>query len=66
MLVTLNGEQTELHQIRFVDQLLAQLGLQNKRLAVELNEEIVPRSRFSEQAITKGDRIEIIHAIGGG
>lgn len=49
-----------------VSALLEQLGLAEKRIAVELNEMIVPRSRHTETALNAGDQVEIVHAIGGG
>lgn len=66
MRVTINGESTELNQIEQLQQLIDHLQLGHKRIALELNEQIIPRSRFAEQGIKDGDRIEIIHAIGGG
>ena len=46
--------------------LLAELEIVNKRLAVEINTEIVPRSQFEHHILSAGDKIEIVHAIGGG
>ena len=47
-------------------ELLAALGLAGKRLALEINHEIVPRSQFDHHMVQPGDRVEIVHAIGGG
>jgi sulfur carrier protein len=47
-------------------ELLDTLGLAGKRIALEINREIVPRSRFDRHVIQPGDRVEIVHAIGGG
>lgn len=47
-------------------QLLDELHLAGKRLAVERNGEIVPRSRFAEERLAQGDRIEVVVAVGGG
>ncbi|MEB4589725.1 sulfur carrier protein ThiS [Candidatus Thiothrix sp. Deng01] len=49
-----------------VAQLLAILELQGKRLAVEVNQELVPRSQFDSTALNSHDAVEIVHAIGGG
>ena len=49
-----------------VAQLVAQLGLTGKRLAVEVNRDIVPRGEHATRMLRDGDRVEIIHAIGGG
>ncbi len=46
--------------------LVAHLGLEGKRIAVELNGRIVPKSRFQETMLREGDRIEIVGAVGGG
>ena len=46
--------------------LVRSLGLENRRIAVEHNGEVVPRSLHSETRICDGDRIEIVHAVGGG
>jgi sulfur carrier protein len=47
-------------------QLVENLGLAGKRLAMEINQEIVPRSTFEECVINPDDHVEIVHAIGGG
>ena len=47
-------------------ELVDELALQGKRFAVECNEQIVPKSRLNEYLIQADDRIEIIHAVGGG
>ena len=49
-----------------VSALLIGLGLDIRKVAVERNEEIVPRSRYSETWLASGDRLEIVHFIGGG
>jgi len=46
--------------------LLERLELTGRRLAIEVNEELVPRSRFATHRLQAGDRVEIIHAVGGG
>jgi thiamine biosynthesis protein ThiS len=49
-----------------VQGLLVELGLDLRKVAVERNEEIVPRSRYSETWLVSGDQLEIVHFIGGG
>lgn len=49
-----------------VANLVGQLGLSGKRLAIELNGEIVPRSQFMETPLHSGDKLEIVGAVGGG
>lgn len=46
--------------------LLGELGLANKRLAVEVNGDLVPRSRHTQHFLHAGDRVEVVQAIGGG
>lgn len=47
-------------------ELLMRLALQERRLAIEYNLEVVPRSQYAEVRLQPGDRLEIVHAIGGG
>jgi sulfur carrier protein len=49
-----------------ISQLLEHMGLQGKRIAVERNGEIVPRSKFAQSMLVDGDRLEIVVAVGGG
>ena len=49
-----------------VQGLLVELGLDMRKVAVECNEEIVPRSRYAETWLASGDQLEIVHFIGGG
>lgn len=65
MKVTLNGEQIAVQEACNVEALLEELQMTG-RLAVELNGEIVPRSRYPALRIQEGDRIEVIRAVGGG
>lgn len=59
-----SGDQGE--EVLNITQLLEHLALRDKRIAVERNGEIVPRSKFDEQVLTSGDRLEIVVAVGGG
>jgi len=63
--ITLNGEPTALPSDKLED-LLDSLNLQNKRYAVEINREIIPRSKHSSYKLSENDRIEIVEAVGGG
>ncbi len=62
----INGEPVELPQAMSVAALLDARGLAGKRVAVERNGEIVPKSQHSSVAIQAGDRLEIVVAVGGG
>jgi thiazole synthase len=64
--ITLNGEARRLDTPLSVRGLLESLGLDPAKIAVERNLEIVPRSRYGDIALTQGDRLEIVHFIGGG
>lgn len=66
MQIQLNGEPFELPDAQSVADLLARLELGGRRVAVELNLDIVPRSQRASTALKDGDRVEIVHAIGGG
>lgn len=66
MQIQLNGEAYPLDEPITLTDLVERLGLAGKRLAIELNLEIVPRSQFAETRLADGDRVEIVHAIGGG
>jgi len=66
MQIILNGNPTEVPDGIDMGDLIERLELTGQRLAVEVNEELVPRSRFREHRLVLGDRVEIIHAVGGG
>ncbi|MGE5537225.1 MAG: sulfur carrier protein ThiS [Gemmatimonas sp.] len=66
MHVTINGEARDLSESRSVEGLLADLGLDSRKVAVELNLEIVPKSAYGRTVVRDGDRLEIVHFIGGG
>jgi sulfur carrier protein len=64
--VTINGERRDFPQPLAFTALVDELGLAGKRIAIERNGEIVPRSRFEQAAVADGDRLEIVVAVGGG
>jgi sulfur carrier protein len=66
MQIILNGTPKEIGSAMTLDALLASEQLKGRRIAVEVNGQIVPRSRHAEQPVHAGDRIEIVQAIGGG
>lgn len=66
MELSINGTNRELPDGLTAAQLVETLGLQGRRIAMEVNESIVPRSRYAEHTLRDGDRIEIVHAVGGG
>ena len=64
--IHLNGTSRTLAVDTTVTTLLQELNLLGRRLAVEINHEIIPKSRHDVHRLHHGDRVEIVHAIGGG
>ncbi len=64
--VVINGASREFERAISVAALVEDMGLGGKRIALERNGEIVPRSRFTEQMLADGDRLEVVVAVGGG
>ena len=65
--LTVNGKPTELAVTSAtLADVVALMGLEGKRIAIEKNGEIVPRSRYASTAVMRGDRLEIVGAVGGG
>ena len=66
MRLLVNGEAREVAAATTIEALVTLLGLDRRKLAVERNLEIVPRSAFAATALADGDRIEIVAFVGGG
>jgi len=66
MQIQVNGEPRRFDRSVTVAQLLAELGLAERRVAVEVNREIVPRSEHARHTLRDADRVEVVIAIGGG
>jgi sulfur carrier protein len=66
MRVTLNGEARELGDGLTVDDLVRELRLNQRRIAVEVNRAILPRDAYGLRPLQEGDVVEIVHFIGGG
>jgi sulfur carrier protein len=64
--ITVNGERHPWRETLNIAGLLDELGLTGKRVAIELNGQIIPRSQHAQYPLNAGDNIEIIQAIGGG
>jgi len=64
--ILVNGALREFAAPPTVAQVLEALELTGKRLAIERNGEIVPRSRFADELLVEGDRVEVVVAVGGG
>ena len=66
MHIFVNGEPKDCPEALSLAELIAQLGMKGDRVAVELNREIVPRAQWSDTELHEGDRLEIVHFVGGG
>jgi len=66
MQILLNGEVREIHTGCNLNTLLEELQLQKQRLAIEVNQEIIPRSEFANFILSSDDNVEIVRAVGGG
>lgn len=66
MNIVINGEQRTLDDDLNLQQLISMLQLENKRLAIEVNQQIIPRSEHASYTLKQGDKVEIVQAIGGG
>ncbi len=65
MNLTING-QTQSHPAETLGALVEALGMKPDRVAIELNREIVPREQWPQTPLHEGDRLEIVHFVGGG
>lgn len=66
MHIELNGDSYLLDDGATVGVLIERLSLMGRRVAVEVNEEVIPKSLHPAHRLNEGDRVEIVHAIGGG
>ncbi len=66
MRLVINGKDQTFADSLTLAQLIEQLGMKSDRVAVELNREIVPRAQWAETALKDGDKLEIVHFVGGG
>lgn len=66
MRIVVNGEEREIEDGATVARLVRRLALAPERVAVELNREVVRRARWDETKLSEGDRVEVVHFVGGG
>ena len=66
MKLTINGENREFSSNLTVTSLLAQLGMKPDRVAVEFNRDLLSRDRWANTQLSDGDKLEIVHFVGGG
>lgn len=64
--LTINGAERRFAPPITVRGLVGEMGIEGKRIAIERNGEIVPRSRYDETTLADGDRLEVVVAVGGG
>lgn len=66
MIVIVNGKELDVGNSSTAESLIIQLNYQDQRIALEVNEAIIPKSKHAEFSLNAGDKIEIIKAVGGG
>ncbi len=66
MTVRLNGDERECREGATIADLVEELGLGKKRIAVEVNQDIIPREEYVRRGLKHGDEVEIVHFVGGG
>ncbi len=66
MQIRLNGENRELAETCTLEELVRELSLVPQRVAIELNGRVVRRDLWAETILSEGDRVEIVHFVGGG
>jgi len=66
MTLTINGEEREFTGVATLFELIGQLGMKPDRVAVELNRELISRDRWAATQLSTGDKLEIVHFVGGG
>lgn len=66
MNITLNGQTTQVADKLTLEKLVDEQQLTGKRIAIEVNQNVIPRSQHASHQLQEGDNVEIVHAIGGG
>ena len=66
MLIQINGESREVPEAITLTELIRNLSLAPERLAIELNRQVIRRAAWTETRLQEGDRLEIVHFVGGG
>lgn len=66
MTLTINGENRDFENVTTLSDLVSQLGMKTDRVAIELNRELIRRDRWPETQLSNGDKLEIVHFVGGG
>jgi thiamine biosynthesis protein ThiS len=66
MTLIINGQPREFASLATLSDLVTQLGMKPDRVAIELNRDLIPRDRWPTTQIGDGDKLEIVHFVGGG
>jgi len=66
MTLTINGEERQFTGVTTISDLVSQLGLKPDRVAIELNRELIRRDQWSQTKLCNGDKLEMVHFVGGG
>ncbi|HEU5232497.1 MAG TPA: sulfur carrier protein ThiS [Terriglobales bacterium] len=66
MTLTINGENRNFTSVSTVSDLVSELGMKADRVAIELNRDLLPRDRWASTQLSDGDKLEIVHFVGGG
>ena len=66
MKIIVNGEEISIPEDSNIQDLVNELGFKNKRIAIEVNETIIPKSKHRSYLLENSDRVEVINAVGGG
>ncbi len=66
MKLVINGEERAFDQVRTLAELVESMGLKSDRVAIEHNRGIVPRAEWAQTVVQDGDRLEVVHFVGGG
>ena len=66
MKIIVNGEEISIPEDSNIQDLVAELGFKNKRIAIEVNKAIIPKSKHKSYLLASSDRVEVINAVGGG
>lgn len=66
MTLTINGEVREFSSVENLSDLITHMGMKADRVAIELNRELVSRNRWGATPVKDGDKLEIVHFVGGG
>lgn len=66
MQLVINGQNKDMQSGVTISQMLKELGITGSHIAVALNFQVVPRSSYDQTPLNEGDKVEIVHAVGGG